>query len=455
MTKLEDRDRELEDDGLSGDEIDLRQVLQVILRQWPWIVLTTLVTTLVAAAISFFGLSPSYEATALVAITPPQYVMQLSPGFEAVAQERIQTEIYGTYPELARSDELLQEVVTAVNQASGNAVLALPSLRSRALVEGSKGVGLIYLHVTHTDRHLAATIVNQWAELYVSTLNRLYGGEAGDHEFFVEQMAQAQSDLVASQEALAEFKARDLTLMLERKLAVSDVGLIDRLSRRDEIGLLLQDIRGWQDQLVSQDPSDTLSQGDELTAVLLQLKAFDVLMSDPPVPSASAEIGGQYLQSAGVAAIQVTIGQLEEGRTVGDQLASLGSLESWLEARAIELDTQIAGLQPAILRLQNSYQEATNEGERLVQQVDIATSLYESLALKAEESRIALESQTGVGRLASKAAVPTTPVGPRKLFNTVAGAGLGLLAGLALAVFREFSSRGRQPTDQGNPGDGR
>ncbi len=462
MTGLDDRERDVEDRTLFGDEIDLRQVLQVFVNRWPWIILTTLAAGLVAAGYSFLVVSPTYEATALVAITPPKYVMQLSPGFEAVAEERIQTEIYGTYPELAESDELLQEVVAAVNEASGAGTLRLGRLRKSASVRGSKDVGLIYLLVDYSDRKLAATIVNIWAERYVSLLNRLYGGDAGDYEFFMEQLALAKDDLEATQDALAEFKARDLGVVLERQLAATDAALVERLSRRDEIDLLLQDIRGWQEQLVSQDPNDILSQGDELTAVLLQLKAFDVLMSESRLQATTEQESaegkeGQTVVSgltASAPVVQVAIGQLGDGRTVAEHLASLGDLGDWLEARSVELGTQIAELEPVILRLQSRYQEATNEGEQLTRQVEIASSLYESLALKAEESRIALESEAGVGRLASKAAVPANPVSPRKVYNTAVGAGLGLLAGVVLAGFLEIIGRKRKPAKRENPGDG-
>ena len=45
-----------------------------------------------------------------MAITPPRYLMQFSPEFRTIEQERIQTLIYGSLPELARSDELVQQV---------------------------------------------------------------------------------------------------------------------------------------------------------------------------------------------------------------------------------------------------------------------------------------------------------------------------------------------------------
>jgi uncharacterized protein involved in exopolysaccharide biosynthesis len=60
------------------EEIDLREYVLVLLKYWKWILGTTLAAAMVALVVSFF-LPPTYEATALVVVKPPQYVMQFDP----------------------------------------------------------------------------------------------------------------------------------------------------------------------------------------------------------------------------------------------------------------------------------------------------------------------------------------------------------------------------------------
>ena len=403
-----------------ADEIDLREYFQMFLRRWPWIVVPTLIAAFVAAGISFFVLSPVYQATALVAITPPKYLMQFSPEFRTVEQERIQTLIYGSLPELAMSDQLVKQVLASIQAGGGDPDMTLASLRNQMEVEGSKDLGLIYLRVQETDRKMAAEIANTWADLYVQALNDLYGTQGTEYEFFVEQLNLAKSDVLAAQEALTEFKARDPSSVLSSDLAARISSLDGLLAWQNQIEVRLQEIDGWLAQLAAATASTTVSPSDEVAAFLMQLEVLGL---------GQGESQSQF---------QVPLDQIVEGRTVAEQAVFLQGLRGMLESYLVVIETKTAEIEPEVLGLQEAIQEATNEQDRLNQDLSLARSLEESLALKAEEARIALESQAGVARSASRAATPEKPIGPRKLVNTVLGAALGFVVGLALVVLLEL-----------------
>lgn len=417
-----------------ADEIDLREYLQMFLRRWPWIVAPMLVAAIVAASISFFVLTPAYEATALVAITPPKYLMQFSPEFRVVEQERLQSQIYGSLPELAKSDGIVQQVLDALNTSSRDDSLTLSSLKDKMSVEASHGLGLIYLRIQDTSPSLAAQIANTWADLYVTTLNRLYGNEGPESTFFAEQLILAGDDLMAAQAALVEFKARDLSELLSSQLRATNNALDTYLAQQNQIEIQLQKIDGWVEDLSAQSDDRTLSEADGLTLLFMQLDAFE------------AGSTADHLQ------FQISLDQLETGRSVADQVAILENLRSLLEARGADISSRVTEIEPELLRLQGALQEAENEQARLSQELKLAESLYESLALKAEEARIAAESQVGVASLASQAAIPESPVGPRKLINTAMGAALGFAVGLALVVLLELVQE-PQPAPQRVPPD--
>lgn len=421
--------------GPFADEIDLRPYVDLLVRRWYWIVLTTVVAAAVAALVSFFVLAPTYEATAVVAITPPKYLMQFSQQFEPLAQERLQTSIYASYPELAQTDELIQQVAEALATMTGKPAPNLEQLRNQMSVKASKDVGVIRLQVRGSDPHLAASLANTWADLYVKMLGRLYGGEGEEYSFFAEQLSLAQHNLDAAQQALAEFKARDPAAMLSSELKAKIKAVDDYLAAKNSIEALQGQIAGWRAQLAAQPASRTLSPADELTSLLLQLRAYNLLERDT-----------QPL-------FQISLDQAVQGQTVAGQIAFLDDLQNLLSARLTEIETQVAALQPQILKVQQELQAATNEEDRLTQEVRIASSLYDSLARKTEEARIASESPGGAGRLASRAAVPAKPVGPRKLVNTVLGAGLGLAVGLAVALLLELADRRRTVAGDETRGD--
>jgi succinoglycan biosynthesis transport protein ExoP len=399
-----------------SDEIDLGQYLQIFLNRWPWLAMAAIVGAVTAGILSFFVISPTYEATALVAITPPKYLMEFSPEFRAVAQERLQTEIYGTYPEFAKSDELLQEVSTAVAEQIGTMPPDIGSMRSQMSVQASREVGLISLSVKGSSPERATALVNVWAELYVQLLNRLYGGQEDDYDFFASQLKLALDDLEAAQQALAEFKARDPSALLSSELAAQIEALDDFLAAQNSIEQQQQTIESWRQQLSSEPSGRTASQADVLTTLLMQLEAFGVI------------------KEAVQPQLQIALEQIADEWNVEELIAYLNDLEEFLQSRSAEIDVQVAARQPEILGLQQELQAAQNEEERLSQEVNIARSLHESLALKAEEARITSESQVGIAQVASQAAIPHNPVAPRKLLNIAMGAVLGLIGGLALVL---------------------
>ncbi len=422
--------------GPFDQEIDLRPYINLILRHWRWIVLTTVVAAAVAAGLSFFVLCPTYEATALVAITPPKYLMQFSAEFEPLTQERFQASIYAAYPELAESDALLQQVADTLAATSKPPAPGLEELRRRVSAQATKDVGLIRLKANDSDPHRAAAIANTWADLYVKMLGRLYNSEGAEYPFFVEQLSLAESNRDAARQALAEFKARDPSAMLSSELKAKVAAMDDLLATQNSITVLQGQIADWRAQLIAQPGSRALSPADEITSLLLQLKGYNLL------------------QESSQPTFQISLDQTTQGRTVAEQIAFLDSLQSLLQARLTEIEAQMAALQPQILKVQEDLQAATNENDRLAQQVKITGSLYESLARKTEEARIASESQTGVGRLASQAAVPTDPVKPRKLVNTALGAGVGLVIGLAVAVLLEMTGGRQTASGDSRSGDG-
>jgi uncharacterized protein involved in exopolysaccharide biosynthesis len=420
------------------DEIDLRQYLQIFLNHWPWIVAMTVIGALVAAGFTFFFVSPTYEATTLVAITPPKYLMEFSPEFQALTQERIQTEIYGTYPEFAQSDEVLQQLSDLLAGELGGELPSIEALRGKTSVRASKEVGLIFLTARNSDPRKAATTANAWAGLYIEMLNRLYGSDQGDdYGFFASQLVSAQNDLTGAQEALAEFKARDPSALLDSEVQASIEALDGYLAEEHSVEAQKRTIENWRAQLASQSGDQAVSRIDELTSLFMQLQAFGII------------------QESAQPQFQVSVEQMAAEWGVTEQNAFLENLSGLLQRRAAELDALVRELQPEILRMQRDLQAAQNEGERLTQEVEIAKLVYQSLALKAEEARIASESVAGVAQLASKAAVPLRSVSSGLLLNTAMGAALGFVVGVVLAVLLELVGSSRTTAQDDGVGDGR
>jgi uncharacterized protein involved in exopolysaccharide biosynthesis len=398
------------------DEIDLRRYLEVLIRRWKWIAALALIAALVMAAISFFVLKPTYEATALVLVTNPRYQLRFDPRLETLSEIETNSKVF---PSLAKSDDLLWEVLEALNPPLPEKQGTLQALRGKINASAGSDPSLLQLTVQDGDPAQAAQIANTWAEQYVDYVNELYGRRSEDVVFFGEQLAAASNTLEATEQALVDYEAHNQHAILQARLNAKRDALTDYLAAQHELTVIIEDAHVLLQQLDDQPASAPASLGDDLTALLLELQGL----------SRSSELPLQ---------LQVTGGSSLSNKTVGEQAQLLSDLVAALEGRSVEIESQVETLSGEILPLQEAFQQAVMEKDKLTRERDVARSTFTTLANKVEEARIAAQDETGEVRLASQASEPNAPVGPRKLMNTIIAGFLGLSAGVFLAFFVEY-----------------
>ncbi len=413
------------------EEINLRQYVEVLIRYWKWIVGLALVMA-VAALVMGFLTPPTYEATALVAVTEPRYVMRFDPRFETV--NGIQP-AYKAYPELAASDDLLQDLLACLNPLP-EGVETLQNLREMLEAGAGADPSMVRLAVRYRDPEEAARVANAWAGLFVARANEIYGAHSDQQvHFFENQLERARAELEAAEQALVAFQARNQAALLGAQLTSAQQDLQDYLVEQREIERAVRNARALQGNIASQPADGPVNPGDDLTALLLQIQAFNVQTSRPErTASYGAELGAG--PSVWLQISDATL--LSSERTAGELALFLDELVTTLEAREEEAEAQVATLEPQILTLQQQLQESQTEGNRLTRAQDVARETYVTLARKVEEVRIAAEDTSGEVRLASQAAAPEQPVSPRKLLNTAVAGALGLMLGVCGAFAVEW-----------------
>jgi uncharacterized protein involved in exopolysaccharide biosynthesis len=407
-------------------DIDLRAYLSILLRHWKLIVGLTLIAGLGAFVVS--SVQPaSYQASAVVLVTQPRYQMQFDPRFETANGWQ---PAYRAFPTLATSDGTLLEVIagyvpTAQAQIDNWRLSVL-----KKMVEAFSGgdPSLVVLRVESVSPQDAMGIANVWADVLTERGNELYGGNEQDVAFFEEQLAAAGEALDASDGALVAFEARNQSKIIAAQLESHQQAQADQLLAQRTIASIVQDIQGLRDQLAEQPSGQASSPADSLTALLLQIKAFNAQAETP---------------------IQLQIDSTEalSGKTQEEQVAFLDDLVDTLQTRSAEIDEQLVQLEPEILALQQELQETNVEHERLVRAQELARETYMTLARKLDEARIAAQEQNGTLQVGSYAAVPVEPVGPRRIFNSAVAALLGLMVGILIAFAIEFWF-GQRPSDE-------
>ena len=395
-------------------EIDLREYIRVLIRHARWIAALAILAAVAALVISFL-LPPTYEATALVVITKARYIMRFDPKFETVNDIQ---QPYKAYPALAMSDDLILETMAAMNPPLPEEEQDLTRFRNKLEAASGSDPSVVELRASYKDADVAAYMVNTWADVFVNRVNELYHESAQDARFFENQLATAGEALEKTEEGLIAFEARNEINILSAQTNALKNQLAAYLEAQNAIELVIQDAASLKARVASQTGGDSLLT-DDLAALLLQIEALS-LKSEVPL---QLQVGGDASLS---------------GMAQQELVAFLDGLMTALETQSDELEAKTAGVEPKLLRLQGELQKFTTEQDRLVRARDVARDTYTTLARKVDEARIAAQDESGEVRLASYAAVPTKPVSPRKMINTVVAGALGLLLGVFGAFAIEY-----------------
>ncbi|MGQ9554024.1 MAG: GumC family protein, partial [Anaerolineae bacterium] len=374
------------------DEIDLRDYVNVLLKYW-WLVLgVPLLALIVAGIYGFLIAKPGYQATALVAITSPRYIVQFAPEFETVPLNQRQVPLKA-YPMLATSGELLQRILPKVSERLPEEQRTVTALRSMVSAKSGQDASIIELTVSSGDPELAAFIANIWADDFAAMVEEVYGQSASEIASFEEQLQQAEARRQAAEQAVIEFQARNPSAVLQAQLQDKQNALNSYLATQRAIERVVQDAKSLKERLAMQAGSNKATLGDDLSALMLEVNSLSSSVSLP-------------LQ------LQIQGSESLSDKTVAEQIAFLDNLVTTLAAKTTELDAKIAAVQPELLSLQRELETVRTEQTQLEEERSIARDLYHSLTLKLEETRLGQGTNGREVQVAARALPPTSPSSP-------------------------------------------
>jgi succinoglycan biosynthesis transport protein ExoP len=399
------------------DEIDLRAYVTILFRHKFWIAGLSLIAALTAFGVSSL-MPPTYEATALVAAIKPSYLIQFDPRVQTVQTQSDLQPSYRAYPALALGDGLVAKLEGALAAELSSTPYPLAELQKKMEAQGGTDASIIELTVKDEDPERAATIVNLWAELFVESTNQLYGKSEQDLALFEGQLPEAEQVLSSAEQALIDFQALNQAGILGTQLESKRTALGQYLAGARMLRMIIEDAKSLHARLSTQDPSLRASLSDEIASLFVEIESLN---SD-----------GLPIQ------LQLSGQQGLSEKTVGEQATYLASLIRALEDKCVILEAEAEGLEPDILRLQQRLQEEQTREGRLSMARGIAEETYRTLTRKVAETRIAAQDTEASVRLASRAAVPSIPVAPRRLMNTLLAGALGFFVGVLGAFGVEY-----------------
>jgi len=404
------------------EEIDLREYIDVIVRRWRWILGVTLAAVITAALVSFFLLTPIYEAKAGVVIVKSKSEITFEPKYRTLTEEelgRVGIDINArrkALDALVKSSSVASEVIAKLGPMLEPEERDVNTLLE--MVETESNGDLIGIKVRGEDRRKIADIANAWGEAYEKYVNGLYGSMPQSPEDIQTQVAEAESSYKEAQEALAEFMGSNQVEALTREIEDKQNTLADYYATKRHLDRLIADARTLRDQLRQQTSSSSTEMGNSLSIMLLQASAFTLLSPGLPVQLQLA-----FDERAGLE------GSAEE------QAQNLDALLSILEARREEVE---GTLQQEILQLQEQLEREEARQQELTQARDLAWETYQTLARKEAEVQVATQVQDTEVRFAVPAVEPREPVAPKKKLNIAIAGVLGLMVGVFGAFLVEY-----------------
>jgi uncharacterized protein involved in exopolysaccharide biosynthesis len=409
------------------EEMALRAYVEVLRHYWRWVVGLTVLAAVTALVVSLL-LPPTYEARAIAIVTQPRYQIQFDPRFETANG---QNPAYGAFPLLATSDGILQKVVEAYTPAPEARIKdwRLKVLSDMVNASAAGDPSLVSLQVRSRSAQAAAGIANRWADVLVREANATFRGNESDVAFFEDQARQAADTLGLTSQALIEFQARNPVSTISARLFALQQAQADYLAEKQAMARLSHDIQGLHQQLSGRPEDERVSLSDSLTALLLQIRAYNAEATAP---------------------IQLQIdpdGWLPD-RTLAEQVALLNSLLAALEAKSAQIEARLEEIEPLVLDLQQELEAFSSESAALTQARDLAQETYVTLARKLDEARIAAQEEQGVMQIGSYAAIPEEPASPNVLLNTLFAGVVGLILGV-ITAFSLHSWHQSHPETQG------
>jgi uncharacterized protein involved in exopolysaccharide biosynthesis len=418
--------------GLKGlifveDDIDPREYLRLLASYWRPILGLGLAAAVAVAAIGY-SLPPSYEAEALVSVAPAQYSLQ----FEGVAVG--QPVPVRTYPDLALSSEILQEVFVQLRDRLPPAVDTLSEFRRMVGARPASDPSLLRLTVRGTNAALTAEIANTWAAIFTARAGQLVAHDETNLEAYEQQLLQAKSDMAAADAELAAFQASNHASLLTARLDSQQAALTDMLNREHQLALLVEDTEYLLARLQTLNATAPANLAEDLVLLTLMTRVYSGEMVQ------SAELTTQSSQPSWQ--IQLEAGQPLAGPSISDQRALAENLLSTLNARREQVASDVQALEPNILALQGALAEARVSEAELTRAQSLAESHYQALASKVEEVKIALRESENFIQVASRAVVPTEAGGRSPLLLAMLAGAVSMAFGAALALFVRYWKAG-------------
>jgi len=361
-----------------------------------------------AAILSFWGMTPQYQASAFVVVKLPRVPSTIS--------YYIPTPY--SIPDLNTLIDTLQGDIVLQKALQGETGLDLPSLRAgaRAEIVGRRGIRLT---VRDTDPQRAARLANRWASLVEDQIRAAYGLENMEKQWnaLVNQHLVMAEDWSTRIEAFEHEHDTILSSLAWQRLQNTYTCLYHQ---QNTLETVQKEVRRLRSQLNERD--DDFSLPPEKAALIWSLtsKDWQTLACQP-----SNALGG------GAVMVPPPAMTAQEART------DLNNVERTITTALADIQTSIAQTKEKVRSVGEERNRVAREFEHMVSQQTYAWSAY--MRLKEQSTWFqAMQQKGALLREVQAAKPPTAPTVPRPKVNMAVGILLGLIVGSMVVLIQKW-----------------
>lgn len=388
------------------EEVSLRELIEILLKRWKTIAITTIISILAAAILSFVIIKPTYESKMILMASGANdktTVQELNGNIDNMldAISQYPTMNIESYRQQVKTPAVLDKTIKDLGLEDE---YNIDTLGDKITLETIKDTQLIAIKKVGGDPEKAAAVVNKVGENFIQVFSDNVKARATSTSKYVKDQMEV------------ERKNYDEALLEEKELLSQPRGAT-------ELKL-------------------------ELDGKLNQVTEYKTDLNDLSIRKDALNASIRVAESIPSNGNSITLNQ-NTGKVLLDNSEKILKLElAEVEANIVSIEEQISQMQNDIEKLQIEYQDRSHKESILNQKVNIAKNTYESFVKKYEELRVTESSRIGESSITvvSRAYPSTRPIGPRKALNLAIATVLGLMIGVFIAFFAEYW----QTTDEEN-----
>ena len=428
----------------------LEMLLRVLREHWKVVVASVLAGAALAILATLMT-TPLYQAKVVLEVNPPTVEALDDDKGAAPSSNADLWDVIATQVGLLKSQSLGERVAQDLNLAlnpkfveqTGDAVSRLKAAAAKVAggieAEIPKEGQLVEFTYTSDDPQLAALIANGVADSFIdSGLQRRYDASNYAREFLQRQINKTRGDLERSERALVAYAQAE---------GIINTATGDSAANSDANSLQGASLVALNQALAEATARRIAAEGAYRQARLAGGSA-QAVQSTSALRASVAALEAEYQEKRtllkpehpDMIALKNRIDELnrqigsEQSRVAGGQASTLlaeyraaASAENALRARVNQLRGSVLDLRGRSIQY-----------NILQREQDTNRSLYDALLQRYKEVGIAGGIGNSPVSIVDRAQVPGAPYKPNPLLNLIAGIGLGLLAGLALAFALEL-----------------